>query len=343
MIKKSKKIGVLIVGVILGVILTTMIIQVSALTGSRNVTVSYNNIKINIDGKEIAPKDANGNTVEPFNYNGTVYLPVRAIGEALGKDVSWDSNSQTVFLKPKAQATPASTQPADSTTPSIQTKTFGGRVEKSDSVNTHNFTLPYNSRVTLSLEHDFINNGSSYWHIQMLTKSGIIEGVDYIGNVMNQEAPHVYYLPAGDYIFRVTRGWNHSNIDYKFNIKYEKNIGEFEAEYNDTPQTATPIQMNKSMTGNIFPSTDVDYYIININSKKEISVKFNHDFINNSSSYWDIKILSTNNGNLMSFGSSGNVMETISDKITLEPGEYYVVVSRGWNHSTMDYTLTVIG
>ena len=72
---------------------------------SKTVEVVYNNIKLNIDGTEITPKDANGNVVEPFNFNGTVYLPVRAVGEALGKDVSWDDivkpieNSRRVRLR----------------------------------------------------------------------------------------------------------------------------------------------------------------------------------------------------------------------------------------------------
>lgn len=36
--------------------------------------------------------------VEPFTVNGTTYLPVRAIGEALGKDVKWDGETKTVYV-----------------------------------------------------------------------------------------------------------------------------------------------------------------------------------------------------------------------------------------------------
>ena len=58
----------------------------------------YHNIKIFVDGAEIIPKDANGNTVEPFIVNGTTYLPVRAIATALGKEVYWDGPNYTVYL-----------------------------------------------------------------------------------------------------------------------------------------------------------------------------------------------------------------------------------------------------
>ncbi len=70
---------------------------------SKTVTAVYNNIKIVIDGKEITPKDANGNTVEPFIIDGTTYLPVRAVSEALGKEVDWDGTSNTVYIGKKPE------------------------------------------------------------------------------------------------------------------------------------------------------------------------------------------------------------------------------------------------
>ena len=48
----------------------------------------YDNIKIFMDGEEVTPKDGNGQSVEPFIYNGTTYLPVRAVSNAIGKEVS---------------------------------------------------------------------------------------------------------------------------------------------------------------------------------------------------------------------------------------------------------------
>lgn len=64
----------------------------------KTVTIEYANIKMVVDGIPVTPKDANGKTVEPFIYNGTTYLPVRAVGDAIGKQVSWDGKSKTVYL-----------------------------------------------------------------------------------------------------------------------------------------------------------------------------------------------------------------------------------------------------
>lgn len=58
-------------------------------------------ISILINGNKIIPKDVNGKIVEPFLQDGTTYLPIRAVSEALGKNVSWDGETQTVSITDK--------------------------------------------------------------------------------------------------------------------------------------------------------------------------------------------------------------------------------------------------
>ena len=53
-----------------------------AAVAARNITVD-DGVAVTINGVPFTPKDANGKAVDVFNYNGTVYLPVRAICEAL--------------------------------------------------------------------------------------------------------------------------------------------------------------------------------------------------------------------------------------------------------------------
>lgn len=72
---------------------------VFAKSGHETIKVLYNNIKLVVNGQKVNfGKDSTGKTIEPFIYNGTTYLPVRAAGEALGKEVNWDGKSQTVFI-----------------------------------------------------------------------------------------------------------------------------------------------------------------------------------------------------------------------------------------------------
>lgn len=51
-----------------------------------------------IDGTARTFYNVNGQKIDPALYNGSIYLPIRAIGEIMGKTVSWDGTTQTVLL-----------------------------------------------------------------------------------------------------------------------------------------------------------------------------------------------------------------------------------------------------
>lgn len=57
----------------------------------------------------ITPKDTNGKVVEPFIVDGTTYLPIRAVSEALGKDVYWNGQTNTVYINENPAAVPEPT------------------------------------------------------------------------------------------------------------------------------------------------------------------------------------------------------------------------------------------
>ena len=78
--------------------LATAAIPSIAKDAAEQITAVYRNIKLVVDGVTVEPKDANGNSVEPFIYNGTTYLPVRAVATAFNKEVAWDGDNNTVFL-----------------------------------------------------------------------------------------------------------------------------------------------------------------------------------------------------------------------------------------------------
>lgn len=65
----------------------------------RDVTAALrDDFTVVVDGAVCAFADANGKTVYPLLYQGSAYLPVRAIGELMGKTVAWDGRTNTVTL-----------------------------------------------------------------------------------------------------------------------------------------------------------------------------------------------------------------------------------------------------
>lgn len=98
-----------LVFILVGVLLLSS--AIFAASFRKNITVDYMGIKLVVDGKEvIMGNDMAGNKIEPFAYEGTTYLPVRALAEALGKNVQWDDATKTVFIGDGAAAPVADNQ-----------------------------------------------------------------------------------------------------------------------------------------------------------------------------------------------------------------------------------------
>lgn len=68
---------------------------------TQQIEANYMDIKLVVDGIEVTPRDAAGKEVEPFASEGTTYLPVRAVANALGKDVEWDGANKTIYIGPR--------------------------------------------------------------------------------------------------------------------------------------------------------------------------------------------------------------------------------------------------
>lgn len=92
----KEKIKGLVLGLIIGAMITGG--TTLALNASTLYDVITDGVSIVVDGKKLNPTDANGSVVQPMIYNGTTYLPVRAVANALGKAVYWDGPNYTVYL-----------------------------------------------------------------------------------------------------------------------------------------------------------------------------------------------------------------------------------------------------
>lgn len=83
-------------GLTLTILIVTLCVTATA-TSMRSIQVE-DGIGITLNGATFIPRNVNGKEVSVFLYNGTTYVPVRAISEAMGLDVSFDSATRTVKL-----------------------------------------------------------------------------------------------------------------------------------------------------------------------------------------------------------------------------------------------------
>ena len=96
---KKKRIAItsFAMGILFCFMMSLMVVPGFAALVSKTITV-YTGITLYYDGVKVNPKDANGKKVEPLLYNGTTYLPVRAVSELFGEDINWDGNTKSIYI-----------------------------------------------------------------------------------------------------------------------------------------------------------------------------------------------------------------------------------------------------
>lgn len=87
----------------LGVCLTLVLTSVLTVT-AQSIDVFMGGIKVYWEGVEKILRDTKGEKVEPIIYNGTTYVPLRAMSNLMGKDVDWNQSEKAVYVGKKPTA-----------------------------------------------------------------------------------------------------------------------------------------------------------------------------------------------------------------------------------------------
>ncbi len=95
--KKRSKATWFLMGVLVAVLTIGMLSPAVAALVNKAITVQTG-AKLVVDGAPFEPTDVNGNKVETFSYNGTIYVPIRAIATLFEKEVWWNQNELTAYI-----------------------------------------------------------------------------------------------------------------------------------------------------------------------------------------------------------------------------------------------------
>lgn len=85
-------------GLLTALLLCALVVTAGAKSGKVMQELTYRDIRVSLDGEVLDLRNAIGEKVEPFMFDGTNYLPVRALAEALGLNVAWNSAEVMVVL-----------------------------------------------------------------------------------------------------------------------------------------------------------------------------------------------------------------------------------------------------
>ncbi|SDN84617.1 foldase protein PrsA [Paenibacillus sp. yr247] len=80
-------------GLIVGLTIGSLLSGTAAFAASSQIEVAFRSLTYMFDGVEKAPADAKG-----FIYEGSTYVPLRFVSEALGKKVEWDEENGTIWI-----------------------------------------------------------------------------------------------------------------------------------------------------------------------------------------------------------------------------------------------------
>ena len=90
----KKRLRIPIIGLVCCMLLCTAAFAVS----NRTITASYGGISIYLNGEKQVARDVNGKVVEPLIYEGTTYVPIRAVSKWLGETVTWQGRTNSVYI-----------------------------------------------------------------------------------------------------------------------------------------------------------------------------------------------------------------------------------------------------
>ena len=168
-----------ILGMITMALIFALVMTVGANTGRRTETVNitYDNIKIVINGQPTTLRDLQGNPIEPFLMDGTMFVPISPLVRQFGYSSTYEASTRTLFIGPMPRPPAAS---LFETVPSFQSSNTLGRATVNMLGN------PYSGALRTNRQASSVG-GQNGWsdrnlNEQFVTITGTIGRIDGSGN-----------------------------------------------------------------------------------------------------------------------------------------------------------------
>lgn len=220
---------------------------------------------------------------------------------------------------------------------------YYGSLQRRHDVDWYRFTTPQDGCISLEFTHDYIENSSAFWQMDIYNASySRIETYGFQGSRLKSSGYQIG-LPAGTYYLKLSKDdVYYSNLEYGLKVNYEaSNV--WEREFNDNYATATPISLSTTYYGSIQGSrSDADWFTFMAPGAGNYKFSFAHDYLEDSGRYWDVEIYNSLFEEKTSLYYSGND-KTDSDKVELgAAGTYYIkITGHDYNSSSITYAFSL--
>ena len=110
-------------GVVVGVLVSVLLfgtLSVWASTTNRQIEVTFGNFRTTVWGREFTPRNTAGDILQPFYFDGSVYVPVEAVLYAMRANAQWNAQTGTLNFGTPYQAITPQPTPTPPGTPTGQ-------------------------------------------------------------------------------------------------------------------------------------------------------------------------------------------------------------------------------
>jgi len=163
----------------------------------QQIKVVFNKVNVAVNGKKV--------NADNILYNGTTYVPLRAVAEILGKEVGWDEKTNTASINDKTTETPATKEPVKNSDETLSQKNAVKKSEnyleytafsKSGLIEQLKFegfsqedAIYAVNKINADWKEQATNKAKSYLDYTSFSRSGLIEQLEFEG-FSNEEATY---------------------------------------------------------------------------------------------------------------------------------------------------------
>lgn len=223
-----------------------------------------------------------------------------------------------------------------------------GTISSSSDVDFFKIKIRKSGTLSLDFRHPNIYEKDTYWNVQLVNaKTNKIYELNSAGTKTKNTTAAIG-VSAGTYYVRIAGGGSSrfSDRDYKIRVIY-KPTSSWEKEYtnktnkfNNSMQTANTLTRGKWMNGIISSEDDVDYMKVTIPYRKTVQIKFKHTYQPRRAKWWKVSVYNSRTTEIYSFYSRG-VDESLTKRLLLNRGTYFIKVSKGTSWTKRAYQLYV--